>query len=261
MNAYKLIGPTALLLASMQAFVPLRADDVPPAEADFTKNYKLVEKGPQGAPVTVWYTSGGELIENPPPDGRVVQQTKRIASTVPGTVDFVIPRMMNGKKVTDTRQRIGKPGDAADPGTLYFSVFDNGTMIDEPLADWLAANNPGDIYMPDFFFVGGGDLHFGVDIDEVLSAGQTFVSAFQFGDVFTIDAFGRIPELPMYVFSSTPLEYVPGSAWGGGTDLPAGTQIEYVAVHIIPTPDTDSTLPLLGMALIAITSRAMRHRC
>src|SRR5262249_15942164 len=84
---------------------------------------------------------------------------------------------------------------------------------------------------------------------ELRDAGEAFVNSFSFGDVFTLDASGKLPELPMYTFSSTPLTYVPGIGWSG---TPLGTQVEFAAFHSaamdVPGPIAGAGLPGLILA-------------
>lgn len=233
------------------------ATPIPPDSVKATKEdpiWDLWEKGPVNAPVTVWLTNNGERIKNS--DGKEVTYSKTILPPS-DKVRFTLPGIANGKKVTDAEQKTGKPGDPEDPGTLYFSVFDSSrVMTDKSLSNWLLSHGyVGDtqIFMPDFFIVGGTELYYGVNWEELGTAGETFVNNYIFGKRFSIDSFGAVPELSMYTFSSTPLNYVAGTGWSG-TPLPSNTQVEYVAFHSANAVPEPGSLALVAVGLVSFFS-------
>lgn len=220
--------------------------------------WNLRETGPANAPVTVWPTNDGDRITNA--DGAEVRFSQRIFPPATG-VTFRIPGVINGLKVTDVQQITGNPGDPLDPGTLYISVFDNGVMSSNSLGNWLMNNGytaPAEIFMPDFFPVGFSEVYYGVNLAELGTAGESFVTSHIFNEVLSIDASGLLAGLPMYTFSSTPLIYVPGVGWSG-TPLAEGTQVQYVAFHAASVPEPGVLLLLSGGLIMMAMSR--RRRC
>lgn len=226
--------------------------------------WKLREKGPVNSLITVQLTTlneegESELIRNE--DGSIVQYSG-VVQEGSDSVIFDIPGIINGKKVTNARQRTSL---LDDPGTLYFSVFDdNGLMTTDSLSNWLLTNdyiNTRELFMPDFFPVGDGDVYYGVNWEDLIdNEGKLFVDSFSFGDTFTIDSMGLLPELPMYTFSSTPLTYQPGEGWVG-TPLTSGTELEYVAFHATSAtvPEPTTTLGLLAIGTLGVGS-TLKHK-
>ena len=216
---------------------------------DTSPTWVAREKGPAGAVINVQPTNGGKRIENA--DGSIVQYSKSVP-TGNDDVNFSIPGIINGKKVTDATQRTGK---GRDPGTLSFSIFDdNKMMIQDSLSSWLMNNsyNSEDtgLFMPDFFpdpSSGVDEVFYGADMDELTGAGKSFVDNTAFDQTFSVGSLSSM--LPGYVFSSTPLDYVPGQGWVG-TPLDAGMQLSYVAYHDVYAVPEPSMLILTSLALI-----------
>ena len=218
-------------------------------------NLKVNEKGGLNEWTQIFPTSGGSLISNG--NGGFKVQQHALSDPVPGHPNqgqytFLLPPSytVGGHKsnVTDYQQVTG------DPGTLSASVFLNGIMVDS-LSDWLDANGfTGDnqIDQPDFLPLAGQPaLYYGVNLADLTTMGMSFVNSHSFGDVFTIDANGKLPELPTYVFSSTPLAYVPGAGWEG-TPLNPGTQVVYGAFHATSTVPEPASLLLMGAGLMVL---------
>lgn len=265
MNTCKSIFCPLLLSAVLST--PVIATTILPdtkgSNAD-NKNWILKETGPQFAPVTVTPTNNGQAIQNA--DGSTVQYMKKITvgndedgdGNVEYSTSFTIPGLINGKPTTDALQKTEDPVDPADPGTLYLSVFDDvGIMTENSLGTWLFDNgyvNDITLNMPDFFPVAGqgfSDVYYGVNLAELFELGNNFVTSHMFGDILTIDATGGLAELSMYTFSSTPLSYIPGVGWGGGTDLTAGTQLSFVAFHQASAVAEPSSVMLVFLASLA----------
>jgi len=220
-----------------------------------SSNWRVREVGPVGATVTIVLTHDGQVIRNA--NHTPVGATSPIG--VDGQAVFIFSPIVNGLTITDAQQKTGMSG---DPGTLFFSVFNDGIMTQESISNWLTLHlyiGDKEIFMPDFFPVGFTDVYYGVNLEELFDTGAGFVDAHSFGDIFTIDASGRISELPMYTFSSTPLVYVPGTGWSG-TPLSTGTQVQYVAFHAasseVPEP---GTMVLLGTGLAGLAIKTRKR--
>jgi hypothetical protein len=203
------------------------------------------EKGPVRAPVTIYPTDQGQRIKNA--DGSEPRYSRRIPAG--GEFTIPIPRTVNGVQVTDLEQVTGKPGDPLDPGHLYIAAFGTGPM--DVLHDFIATH--GEFLLPDFFGTGLNDVHYGVNLETIGSAGSDFVNSHSFGETFTIDSSGNLPELAGYVFSSTPLIFVPGVGWTG-TPLTSGQQLTYVAFHdlsaAVPEPTSLLLFAVGGLAAL-----------
>lgn len=268
MNTYKSIFCPLLLSAmlSSQVVATTILPDTKGSNAD-NKNWTLIETGPRFAPVTVTPTNNGQTIQNA--DGSTVQYMKKIKNGTDTNGDgiiefltsFTIPGIINGKPTTDAQQKTEDPVDPADPGTLYLSVFDNnGMMTENSLGTWLFDNgyiNDITLNMPDFFPEAGqgfSDVYYGVNLAELFDIGNNFVTSHMFGDILTIDANGGLAELSMFTFSSTPLSYISGVGWGGGTDLAVGTQLSFVAFHQASAVAEPSSLMLVFLASLAFCS-------
>jgi hypothetical protein len=170
-----------------------------------------------------------------------------------GSVTVPIPKTVNDKTVADVVQHTGKPGDPMDPGDLYIGAFGSGPMFG--LSDFLDAN--GEFLLPDFFAESLTSVYYGVNLATIGSQGTNFVNTFSFGSSFTTNASGQIPQLPGYVFSSTPLTYVPGSGWTG-TNLGAGVVLDYVAFHdvnSVPEPGTFAFALIAALLLTRVSGR------
>lgn len=200
------------------------------------------EKGPVGAPVTVYPTNQGQRIKNA--DNSEPRYSRRIPAA--GEFTLPIPRTVNGVQVTDLQQITGKPGDPLDPGHLYIAAFGSGPM--DVLYDYIASH--GEFVLPDFFATGLSDVYYGVNLQTIGTSGRDFVSAHSFDETFTIDPSGQLPELPGYVFSSTPLSFVQGVGWTG-TPLLAGQELTYVAYHELSVPEPT------GLVLFSVGGFAM----
>ncbi len=217
------------------------------------------EKGPANATVNVQLTSNGQKILNA--DGSIAQYSQ----TVPArgnTVQFVLPRTANGKNVTDATQWTG-PG-RNDPGTLSFAVFNKAGIMDpEPLTDWLTANDPDGrpIAMPDFSLESDDPdnlgIFYGVNLATLGSEGQNFVDGNSLNDTFSIGSLESM--LPDYVFSTTPLDYVPGEGWAGTAPDPS-TLVTYDAFHDLENVPEPSGMGLILAALGAVAATRFRRR-
>jgi hypothetical protein len=212
------------------------------------QNIVVREYGAAGDVVFVtWTNDGNPIVARQPGGNQPYGQHGTLThnENLPegkGRVDFTTGKNIVTPEgevtVTDYSQTTNTQN---DPGTLYAAAFSNGVM--EPsLFDWLNHNGYGsgnEIFQPDFYPVGFTDIYYGVDLAALRDAGQTFVNSYSFGDTFTL-VNGRISELPMYYFSSTPLTYVQGSGWVG---TPESGEVQYAAFHAtttdaVPEPST-----------------------
>jgi hypothetical protein len=186
------------------------------------------------------------------PDGSRPQYSFIIPKS--GSVTVPIPKTVNGLTVSDIVQITGKPGDKADPGFLYVGAFDTGPMFG--LIDFL--NDHGEFLLPDFFAESLPNVYYGVNLATIGSQGDSFVNNFSVGSTFTTNASGQIDQLPGYVFSSTPLTFVPGSGWTG-TSLGEGVTLDYVAFHDVNSAPEPGTFGLAFVAALLLT-RVSRRR-
>ncbi len=216
----------------------------------------VTEKGPPGAPMTIYVSYYSILLDSDQPilnpDGSRPQYSFIIPPS--GSVTVPIPKTVNGLTVSDIVQITGKPGDKIDPGYLYVGAFGSGPMFG--LSDFLDAN--GEFLLPDFFAESLTSVYYGVNLATIGSQGTNFVNTFSFGSTFTTNASGQIAQLPGYVFSSTPLTYVPGSGWTG-TTLGAGVVLDYVAFHDVNSAPEPGTFALAIVAVLLL-KRASRRR-
>lgn len=225
---------------------------------DASPTWVAKEKGPAGGLINVQPTNGGKRIENA--DGSIVQ----LSQSVPAgnnSVNFRIPGIINGKKVTDATQQTGK---GRDPGTLSFSVFDDSEMMtQDSLSSWLMSHsyNSEDtgLFMPDFFpdpSSGVNEVFYGADMHDLLDAGRSFVNSTAFDQTLSVGSLSAM--LPGYVFSSTPLDYVPGQGWVG-TPLDPGMQLSYVAYHDVYAVPEPAAFLLAVLSVFGAAGLRRRH--
>ena len=106
--------------------------------------------------------------------------------------------------------------------------------------------------MPDFSpdpSSGLDSIFYGVDTASLLFAGNSFVHTESFGDVFSESQL--MSDLPGYVFSSRPLDYVPGSGWTG-TPVAPGTLLDYSAFHQVDDVPEPAGIAVLWLGIVAI---------
>lgn len=217
---------------------------------------RITETGPLNGVMTVYPTSDGQRIKNA--DGKEIRASGLLnnpaASPGYGTRTFFFPSKYKTpggvKDVTDFQQETKPVGDPVDPGILYAGALDNGTIL--PLNDWLASNGyvrEKGIIIPDFLPVGFDELYYAVDLSALKNNGGSFISNNQLGKIFTIDATGQLSDLPMYIFSSSPIEFTPGTGWTG-TLLPAGTQVQEIGFHDVSSIPEPATLLLCCFGLM-----------
>jgi hypothetical protein len=226
---------------------------------------KIKEVGGINLNTQIWPTAGGKRI----PDGHGGDAVSQHNLDQPvadnpalGQYTFELSSFFIVNKTvyttSDYQQKTG------DPGTLFASAFVNGVMVNS-LADWLNANGFNDgnwVYQPDFLpLPGQPEIFYGVNLADMVTAGAGFVGSHSFGETFTIDSSGKLPELSMYTFSSTPLDYVPGSGWSDATPLAPGTQITYSAFHATTTVPEPASWSTFCAALAAVAAVLRRRVC
>jgi hypothetical protein len=207
--------------------------------------------------VIVTPTHDGLPIKNS--NGSVVQYSKTVPSG--GTsVDFSVPGIIDGQKVSDVNQRTVEK---TDPGTLQIAAFDAGGNMMPSFGRWLAdhgyfATHP--LGLPDFFpdpSSGLTEVFYGVNAAALLDAGTAFISRHSLGDVLSVGTL--LSELPGYSFSASEFSYVPGLGWSG-SPLDPNTLLDYVAFHYPSAVPEPASLPLVVAAIgIGVSLRRRRR--
>jgi hypothetical protein len=215
------------------------------------------ETASANALIIVQPTSGGQPINNANSSRVQYQQTVPAGQT---SVVFQIPGIINGQRVSDATQWTKARSDA---GAIQFAAFDTYGHMLPSLSAWLLANHyvaPNELDMPDFSLdpsTGTAAVYYGVNTAQLMSSGDSFVNSNPLGSVFTESQL--MADLPGYMFSSTPLDYVPGVGWEG-TPLPGGDLLDFNAFHQIDAVIEPDSLLVFGTGLVGVLVWQRRGR-